>query len=793
MTQFPTSSAAKRRSFALRLGFIAGALAAMVVAGGALYYRGERNGLRVSIWRELDAIADLKVSQLADWRKERLSDGRFLMRTSGIARDVARYLENADSVPERAAVRDWLQTIKGGDRYESVLLVDRGLNIRLAIPETAAIPNQPLRERLMQVFATGDLIVTDLHRADASRQPHLDLLAPVFAPGGVPDAQPREPIAVIVFRILPETYLFPLIQNWPAPSPSAETMLVRREGDEVLYLNELPHAPRSALTLRRPVSELDLDAVGAGQARVREGIDYRGVAVLAAVRSVPGTPWLLIAKIDRAEAYAPIRRQAWTIGGMVAVLVLGVGGAAAYLWRVRNEQILRRTLAAEQESRLLAERLALLTRHANDIVILADAGEPLRVIDANDRALEAYGYTAEEFRRLRLPALRAAEPASGLGRDVGLLRSSGSIVIETVHRRKDGSCFPVEVSSRIVTLGGRTYILGVLRDITERKRSESALRDSEARFRSAVETAPDAIFVQIRGLFAYVNPTSLTLFGAPNKEALLGKPMLDRFAADQRAAVAARIRRLNEDRQSVVLTQETCVRLDGTPVHVEVSAVPFTFEGEQGGLVFARDITDRMTAEEALRESEERYRTLFENNNAPMLLIDPAGGVIVDANPAAARFYGWSREQLRVMNISHINILPEAEIQAEMERARASRRHQFTFRHRLADGSCRDVEVFTTGIAVGARSLLVSIIHDVTDRKAAEAALRESQAALAAQLDELRRWHAVTLGRETRVLELKAEVNRLLVAAGQSPRYSSVESGAREADAETETRAPLAP
>jgi PAS domain S-box-containing protein len=473
MTHYATPMAATRRSFALRLGLVAGALAVLVVAGGALYYRDQREELRQAIWRELDAVADLKVRQLADWRKERLSEGRFLSQTAGVARDVTAFLANPTSAAARDAVADWLRSIKGGDRYESVLLLDSTQKVHIAIPADATAPHFPLKSRLSEVFESGELTMTDLHRADPVRGAHIDLLAPIFATGAS-----REPIAIVVLRIEPAHYLFPVVRNWPTPSASAEAMLVRFDGDTIVYLHEPRHATPSVPV---PGPANDLGSLGPARSDskegIREGHDYRGVPVLAAVRRVAGTPWHIIAKIDQKEAYAPIRQEARTVGRIVGVIILGLAGAAAYLWRIRNEQILRRTLSAEQESRVLAERLALLTRHANDIVMLAD--EKLRIVEINDRGVEAYGYAADEFRSLTISDLRAPDAAHTLVHDVEKLRANGSVLFETVHQRKDHTCFPVEVSSRAVAIGGRQYILGILRDITERKRAEAALRESQ--------------------------------------------------------------------------------------------------------------------------------------------------------------------------------------------------------------------------------------------------------------------------------------------------------------------------
>ena len=132
---------------------------------------------------------------------------------------------------------------------------------------------------------------------------------------------------------------------------------------------------------------------------------------------------------------------------------------------------------------------------------------------------------------------------------------------------------------------------------------------------------------------------------------------------------------------------------------------------------FATDVTRLTLAEHALRSSEARYASIFSNSHAVMLVLDPENGAIVDANPAAEAFYGWSRAELVQMRIGDINTLTPEQLQAEIERARSRLSILFNFRHRRADGTVRDVEVFSGPIVQDGRPLLFSIIHDVTERK----------------------------------------------------------------------------
>jgi len=151
------------------------------------------------------------------------------------------------------------------------------------------------------------------------------------------------------------------------------------------------------------------------------------------------------------------------------------------------------------------------------------------------------------------------------------------------------------------------------------------------------------------------------------------------------------------------------------------------------------DITERKSAEEKLRESEERFRLLFEGHHAVMLLIEPQTGAIIDGNEAAASFYGYSRAELSSMNIRSINQLKPEEIEAERLSAAGRQRNYFIFPHRLASGEIRTVEVHSSPIEVQGRKVLFSIIHDITERKSAEEKLKESELALRISQRDLRK------------------------------------------------------
>jgi len=319
---------------------------------------------------------------------------------------------------------------------------------------------------------TNVVLISDLHRSKVSGLVNMDYVVPVAAPR---EAADPGAIGVMLAEVEPEDFLFPSLQTWPTPSQTGETLLVRREGQEVVYLNELRHQTNTALNLRFSLAgRANLPAAKAalGQTGLVRGLDYRGVPVLAAILPVPDSPWYLVAKQDVEEVYAPLRAQAWMIGAMGALVVLAMVFGVRLLWRTREFEFSLAELEAQRKaelaSRASAERFRSFTAAAFEGISVSENG---RFVDVSDQYAAMFGYEPWELIGRDIAATVVA-PSS---RDTvtQAIGSDRETVYEHEVMRKDGTTFTAEVRAKLNNWEGRKLRFSAIRDITARKQAEA--------------------------------------------------------------------------------------------------------------------------------------------------------------------------------------------------------------------------------------------------------------------------------------------------------------------------------
>jgi PAS domain S-box-containing protein len=445
-------------------------IVAVILVVGYFCYDDQRNQLLQEKFDDLSAVADLKVHQLVKWRSERLLDALYFKENGEFAKSVEQFAKRPGSVHDRRKLLEWLLPLLKNPEYRLVVLLDPQGTELVRVGEQKETVGRFARESIRRAQRTGVVDLSDFHYGVQSHI-HLDLPVPISLNTGMG----AKVVGTLLFRIDPWHRLYPLVQSWPTPSRTAETLLVKRDGEDVLFLNELRHRKGTALVLRMPVTMGGLVSTMAtrGAGGNLKGKDYRGVSVLATAREIGGSPWILIAKMDREEILTSFVQRSWLMAVVIALLILTVGALVALCWRHQRARFYRDLYHEERARRVLASRVEYLTRNANDIMLLLDA--TYRVIEANEKALEVYGYSWDEITRIGLGELRCITLLPDLDERIHQVMAEGGLVFESVHRRKDGSCFPVESSIRYLEMDGQAFFQAIVRDISERKKAEQRI------------------------------------------------------------------------------------------------------------------------------------------------------------------------------------------------------------------------------------------------------------------------------------------------------------------------------
>ena len=203
---------------------------------------------------------------------------------------------------------------------------------------------------------------------------------------------------------------------------------------------------------------------------VVEGVDYRGVPVLAALRHITDSPWYMIAKVDQEEIYAPLRFQAWIAAIGIFLFILSAGGIIGFWWRHQRAKFYRDRYLAELERQALIKHFDYIIKYTNDSILLIDMNG--KIVEANDQACRMYGYSREELFHLYIHDLRSQQTRLQVEKQTKQVEERGGIVFESEHRRKDGTVFPAEVSSRFIKIEETKFYQSIIRDITRRKQAE---------------------------------------------------------------------------------------------------------------------------------------------------------------------------------------------------------------------------------------------------------------------------------------------------------------------------------
>ncbi len=599
----------------------------------------------------LQAIAKLKADQIENWLSERQGDGHLLMANAPLA-ELADELANAQLPADRRAdLLRYLEAYRASYgsagvamfRHDGKLLIQSGSIDGLE----GAIAQQ------LQTMRAGAVQRSDLYR-DMDGHPHIDWLVPI-GPARQADGRPA---TVIVIHVDANNFIYPTIQAWPTASPSGETLLLRQEGNAILFLNDLRHRKGTAMVLALPMDTPDLPATVAIRANspgTTQGTDYRQKTVFAAYRPVAGTTWHIIAKLDQDEVFGPLRTLAFWIMVVALSAVIAHCVGVFMLWRQqqRAQQLAqqahdaRETLERSQIDATAMEaqgRAQMLMDAALDAVVSMD--QDGKIISWNAQAEPVFGHAAEaaigrDLADLIVPPRLRTGHRDGIARY--LQSGNASILgkrIEVTGLRSDGTEFPMELTVSKLLQNGRHYFTAFVRDISVRKQAEQELQRSVQLMTMVFNSSPIAASIATldEGRFIRANPIWQRDFGWGPAD-LIGK-----------TAVEIGLWPDSGSRLEWSLALRTAGRLvdheasfrhkDGSVHHVSISAECIDFDGKPCILAYTMDISERKAAQKQLKQL-----SMAVEQSPVVLVITDLEGKLEYVNDAFVRSTGYSREE----------------------------------------------------------------------------------------------------------------------------------------------------
>ena len=377
-----------------------------------------------------------------------------------------------------------------------------------------------------------------------------------------------------------------------------------------------------------------------------------------------------------------------------------------------------------------AERnIALLTFALNKVreaALLIDEKSCIRYV--NEETCRILGYTRDELLGLCVPDIDPDFPLERWPGHWTDLKAQHALTFESHHRTKDGHIFPVEVSANYFEYDGQSYNLALVRDISERKQAEEAMKELNARMQALIQAIPDQVyFKDTSGSFQIANKAVEDFTGLSQKD-LTGKTVMDLLSPDLAEECKKRDEEVLKNRKTV-RSEEPFTR-NGVKGYLETTKAPiFDDLGNVVGLVaISRDITESKRVEQALRESEERYHSLFDQSPDGIVLINTKGEII-EFNESTHRELGYTKEEFEQISVSDLDPHESPDdVKTRLTKIMQDGKADFHVKHRTKQGELRDVHVIVQAITLSGAPVFHAIWHDVTEIKSIKDKLEEKTA-----------------------------------------------------------------
>jgi PAS domain S-box-containing protein len=463
--------------------FLAITISLIIAVGTYAYYVSQKQSIVREKKDDLQAIASLKADQLSQWYKERIADANVLVKSPFFVQAAQRLKVQGITTLMEKDFYNKLLLFNEYYGYDNLILADTAGHILVSVTESDSMLDDITARQIKQAIVSDDVYFTGIYFCPQHNKFHYDIIVPVRT-------GQTNPMLVVIIRIDPEDLLFPIINTWPTESQTAESLIVKREGDYAVFVNSPRFSTARPKQLKVPLTDTLVPAVKAilGFTGFVEGDDYRGEAVLSYVHQLKDMPWYMVVKMDESELYKELNFRTGIIllTGLLLIIITSASLVSIYSFRQRGFY-----------KYLLAQELALTTSETRNRTTLYSIGDAVITTDTNGLVLqmnpvaerltgwnekEAVGKPIGEMFNIIAEDSRQAmenpvERVLAEGKVVGLAN-------HTLLINKQGNETPIADSGApIVSKEGKTLgVVLVFRDQTAEREAQRALEQSEERY-----------------------------------------------------------------------------------------------------------------------------------------------------------------------------------------------------------------------------------------------------------------------------------------------------------------------
>lgn len=610
---------------------------------GYFLNKNRQQNIKRSIHNELTTIADLKIEEISKWYADELSDAKTISQNFYFLKTLNKWERHEPGVSIQD-IENHLETIKNEHDYSALHLVSTTHQIIASTNKEFKKIDPVLNLAIDQTILTNQPVSTDLFLSQHNQEIHLNFVAPLYNDNG-------DFLGSIVFEIDPDDYLYPYINKVPFSIKSAETILLRYENDSILFLNEMRLQEGTALKLKIPKSTSGFQDVNFNDElkRVYEGTDYREQKVMFYMNQIPGTPWFMVAKVDKNELYQRLKINYYISVATMLLTVVIIFFILAFIYSYFQKNLFKSLWLSQEEIKITLYSIgdAVITTDKNGLIKnLNPVAEKLTGWSERD----AIGQPIETVFRIVHERTReiVLNPVSKVIEDGKIVSLSN----HTMLISRSGTETPIADSGAPI-FNEAHEIIGVVlvfRDQTDERNHLRLIEEQKRQLYTLMSNLPGMAYRSLNDeswTMQFVSKGCRELTGYDDEELLLNKAISysEIIHPDDKKMVWEKVQEAISKYKSFELeyriltkTREICwVWEKGQGVYDEEMNL-VAIEG------FINNINKRKKFESALNSSEQLFHTLAENSSVGIFKTN-AHGYTTYVNPKWCNISGMEAHE----------------------------------------------------------------------------------------------------------------------------------------------------